>query len=290
MNWKAIKNIGGADEEWFYLKLSLPLVSLPVLTIMLFSFSGCPYPTGICKLYSFAPLFSPVGQYIFYAAFLLLSLLYLFEIKMVLATGALFLCNVIIISHHESNGVFYRATILSTIFGAQFIAYVQSYFKSGFHIRRFRINYSIQIIAATYTLAAIAKLRASGLSWINSDELFSLQVMKNYAFLYFDTGSKAILEQGKTIAYSLLKHKGIIRFFLAAALALELFCFAAIIGKKIRLAFGVGLLAMHIGIMYVFGIGMGVIANPMVVFFINPLYLFKRLIVFIYGKTTTIAN
>ena len=287
MKLKIIKDIICEDEEWFYLKLSLLLVSVPVLSIMLFSFSGCPFPTGICKLYSFAPLFTPAGMVLFFGFFVMLCLLYLFEINMVYTTALLFLCNVIIISHHESNGVFYRATILSTVFGAQFIAYLLYSFKAGFDIRRFRINYAIQIIAATYTLAAIAKLKASGFGWINSGELFSIQVMKNYAFLYFDTGSKVVLEHGRTIAYALLKHRGIIRFFLATSLALELFCFAAMIGNKVRLVYGIALLLMHLGIMCVFGIGIGIIANPMVVFFINPLYRVKQLLAYIYRKAIT---
>src|SRR5688572_10990064 len=106
--------------EWFCLKLSWIFVSLPVTGIMAYEGSGCPFPTGVCKFYNFAPLFTPPGRPLLVATFVVLCLFYLFEIKMLFITFLLFLLSCIIVSHHESNGIFYRATILSTVWGAQF--------------------------------------------------------------------------------------------------------------------------------------------------------------------------
>ncbi|MDZ4846257.1 MAG: hypothetical protein SH857_11990 [Chitinophagales bacterium] len=272
------------DIEWFYLKLSFVFVSLPLTGIMVFGGSGCPFPTGICKLYSFAPLFTPIGKPILVSVFVLLCVFYLFEIRMLLATFFLFLLSCIIISHHESNGIFYRATILTTLWGVQFLAYLRLRLNPDFDVRHFRVHYGIQIIAATYALAGIAKLRASGIDWINAGDFFSIQVIKNYAYLYFDTGSETTWQEGKTIAYFLLNHHEIIRFFLAVALMLEVFCLAATLGANMRYVFGIGLLFMHIGIAFIMGIGISVIAKPMIVFFFNPLYQSRRFIIFVNNK------
>ncbi len=265
------------DMEWLYLKLSWVLVSLPVTCIMVYEGSGCPFPTGICRLYSFAPIFSIYGKPLLVGTLVVLCLLYLFEKKMLLTTFLLSLLSCIIISHHESNGIFFRATILSLIWIGQFLAYIRYHFDRTFDLLHYRIQYSVQMIAAVYTLAGIAKIRASGLGWINAGDMFPLQVMKNYAFLYFDSGSQTVWAEGKTIAYFLMKHHGFIRLFLAVSLGLELFCLAAAIGRKWLISFGVGLLLMHIGIAAIMGIGISVIGKPMVVFFLNPLYRVKQL-------------
>lgn len=275
-----------AEIEWFCLKLSFIFVSLPVTGIMAYEGSGCPFPTGICKLYSFEPLFTPIGKPILISAFVLLCVFYLIEKRMALTTFLLFLLSCIIISHHESNGIFFRATVLTTIWGAQCFAYLRLRLNPIFNVRHFRIHYAIQMIAATYTLAGIAKIRESGIDWINAGSYFSIQVMKNYAYLYFDTGSEAILQHGKAIAYFLISHHGISQFFLAVALALEFFCFAATFNTKVRIVFGIGLLLMHIGIAFIMGIGISIIAKPMIVFFLNPLYRLRQLSQYLYhGKT-----
>jgi hypothetical protein len=274
-----------SDKEWLCLKVSYVLVILPLMGIMIYGVTGCPFPTGVCRLWSFSPLFTTVGKPLLLSVYVMAALLYIMEVGMLGVTLLLFLLSCIIISAHESNGIFFRATVISVIWGGQFLAYMQKRFNPSFHLQRFRINYSIQLIAAVYTLAAIAKLQASGVQWINAGSLFPLQVMKNFAYMYFDSGSQHVMEQGKSIAYFLLQYTLVSKVFLAIALALELFCFAAVLGKRWRVAFGIGLLLMHIGIAAVMGIGMSVISKPMIVFFLNPLYALWLLAAYIKGKS-----
>lgn len=260
------------DLEWLILKLSFVLVTAPVTCIMILSRSECPFPTGLCRLYDFAPLFGQVGGYITVAVFVGLCLLYIAERQMLVTTFLLALLSCIIISHHESNGVHMRATVLSVVWIAQFLAYFFHYLRPEFDLHRYRIQYGVQAMAAVYTLAGIAKLKASGMGWIDAGDTFPLQVVKNYSYLYYDTGSRAILQEGQSIAYFLLHHHLLVRLFLAISLVLEVACLVAAINRRVGTVWGLGLLLMHIGIATIMGIGISIIAKPMIVFFINPIY------------------
>ena len=267
------------EPYWLCLKLSVVFIWIPVILIMISQSVACPYPIGICKIINFSPLYTSIGKIFLYATLFVSCIFYLLEKRMVLTTLTLFVLSCIIISYHESNGFFFRATSLSAVLGAQFFAYALHYFKPNFDVNKYRVHFAVQIIAASYTLAAIAKLKATGLGWADEGGLFSIQVMKNYSYLYFDTGSLTFLEHGKEIARSFIAHKELVKILLTGALLLELFCFAAVINNKVRVVYGFALLAMHIGIDMAMGIGVGIISKPMVVFFINPLYY-----IYLFGK------
>lgn len=83
---------------------------------------------------------------------------------------------------------FFRATIFSLIWAGQSIAYFQGALNRNFDTKHFREQYACQAIAAVYILAAIAKLKASGIYWGDNATGFALQVVKNYLFQYYDTG------------------------------------------------------------------------------------------------------
>lgn len=268
-------SFNSADEQWTYIKFSLLIIWLSNMVDMTLCCSQCPFPVGICKLYHFNELFSPLGRVLLIGLLLILSALYLFEKKMLFTTFLMFGLALIIISHHESNGIFYRATPLTTIFGAQFAAYLVARINKQFDLPYSRVQYSIQIIAATYTLAGISKLSTSGIGWIDSGELFSIQALKNYSFIYFTNGDRTYLEQGYGIAKAMLDQKGLIKFLLTTSLILELFCFASVFNARFRALYGIGLLLMHIGIRIVMGIMIGVVAFPMAIFYLNPLYWIK---------------
>lgn len=240
--------------------------------VMISGVSKCLYPAGICTIYSFDFLFSPVGKVALYLMIAFFSILYLLEKSMLLTTLGLFLISVVVISFHESNGIYFRATILSLVWGVQFLAYLRKYFSPNFNIQYYRQQYIWQMIVAVYTLAAIAKLTAAGIGWGASADGFALQVVKNFAFHYFDTADSTIYLKGINIAHFFSSHPFLTTTMLSVALVLELFCVVALINTPIRVVWGIGLLGMHIGIAYFMGIGISVICFPMVIYFLHPLY------------------
>lgn len=266
------------DWEWFSIKLPVTVVWVAMLSIMFNSVNQCIYPVGICQLYSFEPVFSPIGKPILYIALVFSALFFLAEKQMLITTLVMFLLSILVISFHESNGVFFRATIFSLVWGALFIAYFIKYINSGFDLSHYRKQFVWQMIAAVYFLAALAKLKASGIMWGAEADGFALQVVKNYAFHYYDTGNSQILDQGVKLAYFFSNNRFLTSIMLYSALILELFCFTVVFNRSLRLIFGVGLLLMHIGIAAFMGIGISVICFPMVIFFLNPLYFFLTVI------------
>jgi hypothetical protein len=280
-------NIFGAEGyQWFCLKLSLVFCWQGSLVYMAGAYSSCPFPVGICKLYNFDPLFSVYGLPVLIAALCILSLLYLFEAKMVYTTLCMSVLSCIIVSHHESNGVFQRATPYTTIFVAQFFAYLGYKLNHQFDLARFRVQYCVQIIGATYLLSAITKLKAAGLGWVNGAEVLPIHVMKGASFVYFTTGLKQALDNGYSMAYWLHGHVALVKWLFAGTLFLELTCFIAAFNNYVKVFYGIGLALMHLGIYVAMNILIAPLACPMMIFFLNPLYwvttlpvrLFKRFI------------
>jgi hypothetical protein len=279
---KKLLNETEFDLGWYCAKIPIVLIWAYIMFYMILSVSHCLYPTGICRLYSFEALFTAGGKYCLYVLITWCVINYILEKRMVLTTFSMFVISLIVISFHESNGIYFRATVLSPLWGVQCLAYYQYKNNPSFDITYYRQQYVWQIIAAVYTLAGIAKIYYSGLAWINAGPSFYLQVVKNHSFHYFDSGRLDNFNQILAYGNILSSYLPVLKLLLAAALFLEVGCFLVLINKKIRFVWGMGLLLMHIFIGTVMGIGISVIAFPMIFFFLNPFYLiilgFKKLI------------
>lgn len=260
------------DEEWFCIKLPMLAIWLIIMWVMTSNIENCLYPVGICKWVSFDLLFTTTGKIILWLVIAIVSIFYLLERHMILSTFLLSLVSVIVITFHESNGIFFRATILSLVWLAQLTAYLIKHFRHRFNLTVFRQQYVSQMIVAVYVLAGIAKIKASGWRWGLNTEGFALQVNKNYSFLLYDTGDITRFEFAGRIASFFAQNTTATCVMLTSALLLELFCVFALFSKVGRIFFGIGLLIMHIGIALFMGIGISVVCFPMAFFFLNPLY------------------
>lgn len=258
--------------EWFSIKLCVSIFFFWIIDYMLKQSHEMIAPVGICKIYSFDILFTSAGKTLMIGILILAILFYLLEQKMVWATLVLSIISIIVITYHESNGIFIRATVMSGIWIAQFIAYLRFYYAEKFNLEKYRIQYPIQIIAAIYTLAGISKIEASGVFWFWNSELFSLQIFKNFFCSYADIGNPLLLQKANDFVAFFQNYSIIGKFLLGVSLLLELFCLIALRNKKLMILWGFGLLSMHIGIAFFMDIGFSVVAFPMIIFFLNPLY------------------
>jgi len=154
------------------------------------------------------------------------------------------------------------------IFLVQWIAYM----KNGPRLPSERIQYAVQIIAAGYVLAAISKLSTSGPGWISSSPMASLQVLKGFAYSYFDSGNPGDMSAGIKHANFILEHKALTETMFAFSLFLELFAWVAIKNKVRTLIYGLLLTCMHIGISYYMNILISSVFFPMLIFMVNPGY------------------
>ena len=260
------------DRYWLWAKVSLSFFWVNLMVNMVSASPKASVPVGICRWVSFDPLFAPPFQPLLYVLLAVLTLLYVLEKKMLWTTLGMTVLTLVIISQHESSGQFFRATSYTVILAVQFLAYAAQRFKPEFDLGFYRLQFPVQIIAATYTLAALSKLQVSGWEWVSSGHLFSLQVIKNEAFRYFDTGNVALMAQAQAKADWFLAHRSLVTMLLGSSLLLELLCPVVLIGPRVRMVYGGLLVAMHLGIYLVMGIVIGGIAFNMIIFFIHPLY------------------
>lgn len=270
---KSLKQQLQNDPFWFFLKFSFSLVWLCPMFYMAHEFDSCPYPTGVCTLYHFNFMFSHWGIYFTVALLLLVWLFYLHEKQMLLTTLLGFLLTAIIVSHHESNGIYKRATALSLIWMGHFLAYLIVVVYPKFDLKKFRYLLPVQFIAALYFLAAFSKLYASGLGWASEGAInLPLSILKSARFEYYSKGNELVLDHAQQLAVAISQHPFFIKALLWISLLLELFCPLVVLNSKWRAMYGLALLLMHIGIYWVMDILIAGQVYPMLVFFVNPLY------------------
>ena len=267
--------------NWTCAKISFAFIWGGSLMGMAKECSQMVAPVGIARWVDYSFLFRPEGKLFLLWAILLLCIFYIWEKGMIITTTAMFFLSLLIITYHESQGIYYRNTLNTVIPGVQALAYWIAYFRKDFDVEKNRWQFTMQVIAAFYLLAGISKLQASGWEWIFSGKYFALQIMKNHSFTYFDAGNASTMAKATAQSAFFLSHNAFLVFLLGSSLLLELFAFLALLGKNWRIGMGILLLLMHLSIYWVMDIVIGGVAFNMVIFFLNPLFLFSNLILFV---------
>jgi hypothetical protein len=257
---------------WLCIKIFLSFFWLIEMLGMVSSTSHISLPVGVCAIIPcdwLQNIFFKVA--IIFACFLALCF-YLFSKKhLTLTLSCLFLLSVLIISAHESSGVFNRANLFSMVWFGQLLAAIV-YRNNIEKMRIYRHQYVVQIVGATYFLAAISKLIDAGLDWpTQGAEYISINGLKGYYFHYFDNGNSQVLQFGTAIAYTLLEHKELVYWSLICALFIELTAPLAAISVKTTFVYGVAFLLLHLGIDYTMNIVIEGTYFTMLAFMLNPL-------------------
>lgn len=271
-----MKSIGDFNlyglTEWRFIKSTFVCVWLVLIIRILLTYSEVPMPAGFCNMLVCGLLLNGVGKFILIFCCTVLAFLYVLEFKMQFTTLLLFVCSAFIFSIEESNGVLSRSGLVSFIFLAQWLAYLLRKHKTAEQVYSLAIQFSIQAIAAAYTLSAISKIRDSGFYWLSQGQLMKLQVLKSHEAHYASTANKEWLMKGEQMAAFIDAHPVLISGLLLATLLLELCAMVAIISKRTALFYGIALLVMHIGMYVVMNIFLFSIFFPMFFFLLNPLY------------------
>ena len=262
--------------EWKAVKISVALFWFSLVTGSEIEPNGLPYPSGLFSFFG-TPAFPSKYTVLLCSIFAaVLIVLYIAEKWMIATTFLMFLLSLVLFTMEESCGIQNRKGLVTMIFFAQSIAYL----RNNHHLNEERIQFPIQIIAAGYFLAGLSKIKDSGLHWVLDGPQISLQVMKSYSFSYFDTGNITELNKGINYSEFILHHTTILGVILSTSLVFELFAWLAVKNKLWAFIAGILLTAMHIGIFFSMDILIRGVFYPMVVFFVNPLYL-----VFVFTKS-----
>jgi hypothetical protein len=273
IKWSNLSSTEYSTLEWKCMKIFFAYQFFLFSNYILYKFNSIPYPVGIYRLVGHSYFPDHTIKICISVFVVILLALYIADIKMIVCTLLLFVISVLIFSIGESNGMWGRNGLLSIIFMAQFIAYIFHYYGIGRSLNRNRVQFSLQAIAAVYTLAAISKINTSGINWLIDSPNLALQVLKSFSYEYVTTGDVSYQVAGLSKANWIIQHPLLTKILLGGSLLLEAFSFLILINKKWAFFYGLLLLSMHVGIKVFLDLFFPCISMPMVAFCINPLYL-----------------
>lgn len=244
--------ISGEDQGldyWFWIKLVFVLSwFVSIWTVFLFPGTNT-YPNGFCTLFPCDLFQSSTIRILLFVWTLLASTGYVMEKYMLPSLASLSLISVIAFSLLSSKGIGYSNNFSSGIFIAQFLAYVVHFFTPNkAYLRHTRIQFPVQIIAASYVLSALSKLSTSDIYWFFNHEGFALQVKKSLLMTYINTGQEQTLLKADLLFNFLMNYPIITHTALFFALALEFFTFIVLLKPNFKVVYGWLLIALHLGI------------------------------------------
>jgi hypothetical protein len=273
-----------SSTEWKLMKISFSLLWILLFTVILFKYSYVTTPESIFKLFPEDFYLSPNTKITLFIANLILIYCYVFEKYIWLSLFGLSLTSLFAFSLEDSNSDFNRNTMITGIFFAQFLAYSIKKKYYEFDIEKYRVQFSVQIIAISYTLSGISKLRISGLNWICDGLFLPLQIMKTNYFSYVDDFNIKHINNAFYVINEFNNYFFIVIFILAFTLTIELFALFSVFSKKNAFIYGLLLMFMHIGIYIVLNVAIIGAFIPMFIFMVNPLYLLLVLCISIKKK------
>jgi len=260
--------------EWTIMKSSFSLIWLLSFLLVFSRYNYAPTPESIFKLLPGSFYLSNNAKIFLLSTNLLLIYFYITEKHIWWSLLGLSLISLFAFSLEDSNSDFNRNTMITGIFFAQFFAYSIKKIYLDFDIEKYRIQFSVQLISISYTISAISKLNTSGLNWITDGLLMPLQIMKTNYFGFVNDGNIAHITNARQIINLLDKYSFGVMFVLAFTLIIELFAVVSIINKKYAFVYGILLVFMHIGIYLVLDVAIGGTYIPMLIFMVNPMFLF----------------
>lgn len=265
--------------EWLCIKIPFILFFFLFSSGILLSYSSIAFPVSFCT-FGFCDwlLAYPIKAVVF-IILLLFSVAYIFEYKMKVTLSFLSVFSILIFAIEESNGIMNRASLMSMFFIAQWIAYFL-YDKKSSDLIINRVQFSIQLVVATYMLSAISKLVTSGFNWVTDSQYAVLQIQKSIYYNFYDSNNIHFIEEGNNFVQFINQHNTVISLLFLSALIIEFTVFIALFNKKARIFYGFLLLSMHIGIFVIMDIVIPHVFIPMIILFLNPIY---YLVTFIKG-------
>ena len=216
-----------------------------------------PYPVGVAQYVDFSFLADPDLRGALRVGIVLALIPYTFGVAMPFAIGALALlwtgAGALACSHGDLS---HSTQLVALVLIAQFLAYA----KTGL-VRRINgdtsacddghelaVWYTQQVIVASYVVAGVTKLVRSSGQWMLLGPNLAVQIARTHDQAYYSSLPDGLMEHGTSLATFLLAHPKLTNLMLGTALLLELGAVVALVDRRIRIATGLALLAMHLGI------------------------------------------
>ena len=265
------------EREWIYAKSVFIISWFLIAAYVLHSFERVKIEIGLCHFVDCNLAVHPAFKIMLLLVALIAVVFYIIERRMLLSLCVLSVLSIVIFSAGNSNGIFYRAEILSMVLIAQFLAYVRYFFNPDkAKLLNTRFTYSIQVIAAVYVLSAYSKLSTSGVNWVFSFKEFALQVKKNIAIVNVNWGLN-FSGYGDWLFAFFNQHPYFTISILTLSWFIEVFAFFMLLGKKSTMLYGGVLLIFHLSIFLVMFVYVPTILVCVFTFILNIPYLVSKM-------------
>lgn len=209
-------------------------------------------------------------KYVLIVLFLVGAVFYFGKRWAVYGCLLLALCSFIVFSYYESFGMRGEYGLFVLLFLVQAVAYYRQKDSSSY---KEHFQFSLQIIAAAYILAGISKIVESGVVWFNEEAINF--VLQSYHATYEKYSTYGVLAEHQRAEYIfnwMVENLYFTKFLLFLSIALEIFSFVLVLGKKRAMYYGVLLIGFHIGIFIAFRLVLFTIVISMIVLVFNPVY------------------
>ena len=251
---KLLKKFEYTIKEWRLIKFFTVLFWLLSMWKITTEYDSQPFPEGICHLVNCAFFaLKPVNVIVLSLA-VIASLAYVFDKFKIIALSYIVLCSLILLSLERSNGILDRQELWSMIFIAQLAATLRYHFSENYFtsnnisLANICMFYSIQMVAAAYTVAGITKLQESGIHFITDAPNLIFQLKRMEYQVEIDFGWNFFSEYYYYVEHYLLRNKWLTAIAFSIALAIELLAIISCLGKKYAYWYGWLLILLHIGI------------------------------------------
>lgn len=107
---------------------------------------------------------------------------------------------------------------------------------------------AILVLASTYVIAGVTKLRKEGLSWVWDSPQVAVHMARTQEETYHDELNPAAKGELEPYIQRVGQHPQLTRVILGGALMLECFAFLGLAGRRWALVLGIAIEAMHAGI------------------------------------------
>jgi hypothetical protein len=243
------------------------------------NFRSVPAPNGFARLVDLSFLTNPQCLAVCRVVLLIALGLYLARLCLLLVMPVILLLHVSINALANSQGAIrHAAQIVSLVLLAQTAACYYEWWRGRKTatppgaLEERQIFWSQQAIVATYFVAGLTKLIATGGAWIFRARYIGVQIFKTAYQDYYNDLDSLGLDDQVAIAQFAAAHGTLVAAICALGLLLELSSPLILLGRWWSLVLGSCLLALHLSIASVMQLGFLFHRLLLVVYIISPIF------------------
>ncbi len=176
---------------------------------------------------------------------------------------------------NSQGAIGHTTQLIVMVATAQFLCYAwfaateKNFLCASRNAHTWAADWSKVVIAAGYTVSGLVKLLRTDGEWLVRSPLLSLQLMKTNEMDYYNRLIEGQNFWADTFPRILVEQPWLAWIIFGSGLLLEFFCFLAMLGRVWALAFGAGLIVMHLTISKIMRLSFEEHMLLLLIFFVN---------------------